>query len=221
MRIHPAGTWPIIVIFLLVAGILYVLNLVFPVQSHIHYFLYFVAVVFLFLVVRFFRRPDRKLVKNDNFVYSAADGHIVAVEEVYEKEYFNEKRLQVSVFMSLVNAHVNWFSISGKIKYNHHKKGRFYAAYLPKSSEENERNSIVVEDRKGREIMIRQIAGVAARRIITKARVGDDAVQGDELGMIRFGSRVDHFLPPDSKVLVKINQEVRGKITVLAELEDK
>ncbi len=220
MRIHPAGSWPIIVISLMVFVILFVLNWIFPQQTNIHYFLYFVAAVFLFLVVRFFRRPSRPIREDESLVYSAADGHVVAIEEVYEKEYFKEKRLQVSIFMSVFNAHVNWYSIGGKIKYNQHKKGHFYAAYLPKSSEENERNSLVVEDYKGREVMMRQIAGAAARRIMARGKVGDDVKQGDELGMIRFGSRVDHFLPLDAKVMVKINQEVRGKITVLAKFTE-
>lgn len=200
--------------------ILFLLNRIFPQQTNFHYFLYFLAAVFLILVVRFFRRPERSIRENENLVYSAADGHVVAIEEVYEEEYFKEKRLQVSIFMSLFNAHVNWYSVSGKVKYNQHKKGNFYAAYLPKSSEENERNSLVVEDHKGREVMMRQIAGAAARRIVAKAKVGDEVRQGDEMGMIRFGSRVDHFLPMDASIMVKINQEVRGKITVLARFSD-
>jgi phosphatidylserine decarboxylase len=159
------------------------------------------------------------LEQNENLIFSSADGKVVAIEEVMETEYFNEKRLQVSVFMSVVNVHVNWYPITGKLMYNHHKPGRFYPAYLPKSSEENERNSIVVKDKKGREVMVRQIAGLLARRIIAKDKPGIDVKQGNELGMIKFGSRVDFFLPLNAKVQVKIGDIVRGNKTLVAKFE--
>lgn len=219
MRIHPAGYIVILVITILVLSLLFVLNLIFPVQAGIHYFLYIVAAVFLFYVVRFFRWPERPLKKDANLIFSSADGNVVAIEEVVETEYFNEKRLQVSVFMSVVNVHVNWYPIAGKVKYNQHKPGKFYPAYLPKSAEENERNSLVVEDAKGRQILVRQIAGLVARRIIAKAKIDEEVEQGGVLGMIKFGSRVDLFLPLDAKVMVNLNQVVRGNKTVIAKFK--
>lgn len=218
MRIHPAGYIVIFIVALIVAAILYAINWIFPAQTFVHYFLYAVAAVFMFLVVRFFRRPRRLVPAHEEFIFSAADGNVVAIEEVIENEYFRDKRKQVSVFMSLVNAHINWYPVTGKVKYVHHKAGKFYAAYLPKSSEENERNSVVIEDPYGREIMVRQIAGAAARRIVCKTKEGQEVEQGSELGMIRFGSRVDLFLPLDAEITVKLNQEVRGNTTLMAKM---
>ncbi len=218
MRIHPAGYLIIAAIALAVLLILFAFNLIFREQGIAHYILYGIGFVFLILVFRFFRRPRRNPEKNNELIYSSADGNVVAIEEVFEKEYFKEKRQLVSVFMTLFDVHVNWFPVSGKIKYNRHTKGRFYAAYVPKSSEENERNSIVIENENG-EILVRQIAGVLARRILCKYKKGDMAIQGKETGMIKFGSRVDIFLPMDAEIQVEIGQHACGAKTVIAKFK--
>lgn len=215
MRIHSAGYLIISAITLAVLLILFVFNLIFREQGIAHYILYGIGFVFLLLVFRFFRRPKRKPIIDNNLIYSGADGNVVAIEEVFEKEYFKEKRLVVSVFMTLFDAHINFFPVSGKINYAKHTNGKFYAAYIPKSSEENERNSIVIENENG-QILLRQIAGTLARRILCKYKEGDTAEQGKELGMIKFGSRVDIFLPLDAEVQVKIGQHAYGAKTVIA-----
>ena len=216
MRIHPKGYTVLIVILSILLVILLAINLIFPEQSFIHYFLYTLAFIFYFMVVRFFRRPRRKIDINENNILSAADGKVVALEQVVDDEYFHEKMMLISVFMSSLNVHVNRSPISGIIKYIKHHQGKYYVAYNPKSSKFNERKTIVFEDKKGRNIQIRQIAGVVARRIVCEKSVGDEIKQGEELGIIKFGSRVDHLIPVDAKVKVKLHQEVRGGITVLA-----
>lgn len=177
-------------------------------------------------IISFFRYPKREIAKDDNNIICSADGRVVAIEEVYEKEYFKANRLQVSVFMSPINIHANWFPISGRIKYKKYHPGKHLIAYNPKSSFENEMTSIVVEkpitvdgEKHNKEILIRQIAGVMARRIVCYADLGDDVLQGDELGFIKFGSRVDILLPPDSKIQVKLNQKVKGKKTIIAKFK--
>lgn len=219
MRIHPKGYTVIIVILAILLVILLAINLVFPIQSNIHYFLYALAFVFYFMVVRFFRKPKRKIDINENNILSAADGKVVALEQINDGEYFHEKMILISVFMSPLNVHVNRSPISGVVKYIKHHPGKYYVAYNPKSSKLNERNTIVFEDKKSRNVQIRQIAGVVARRIVCETFVGDEIKQGDELGIIKFGSRVDHLIPLDAKVKVKLNQEVRGGVTVLANFQ--
>ena len=214
MRIHPAGTGIIILLFIAVVLILGTINLIFPVQTFIHHTLYLIGAVFIFLVIRFFRRPDRKTPINDQLIYSAADGKVVAIEETFEKEFFKEKRLLVSVFMSLVDAHINWFPVSGKIVYVKHTPGHFYAAYVPKSSELNEHNTLVVENSRGA-VLTRQIAGALAKRIICKHKANNYASQGGEIGLIKFGSRLDLFLPLGTQIDVKIGQQVYGGRTVV------
>jgi len=149
---------------------------------------------------------------------SAADGEVVVIEEVEETEYFHDKRIQVSIFMSAYNVHVNWFPMNGVVSYYKYHPGKKLFAINPKSSELNERNTLVVKDDQGREVLFRQIAGVMARRIICHVDKGATAKVGEEFGLIRFGSRVDFFLPIDSEVKVKIGDKVKGKITVLAHL---
>jgi len=216
MRIHSKGYPVLLVILSVLLVILLAVNLVFPEQSYIHYFLYTLAFIFYFMVVRFFRRPKRKIEINENNILSAADGKIVAIEQLNDDEYFHEKMLFISVFMSTLNVHVNRSPIGGTVKYQKYHPGKFFVAYNPKSSKFNERNTIVFEDKKGQEVQIRQIAGVVARRIISEKVVGDKIKQGDELGIIKFGSRVDHLVPLSAKINVELNQEVRGGVTVLA-----
>ena len=216
MRIHPKSYTVLLVILSILLVIFLTINLVFPEQTYIHYFLYVLGFVFYFMVVRFFRRPRRKIIINENNILSAADGKIVALEQINDGEYFHEKMILISVFMSPLNVHVNRSPISGVVKYIKHHSGKYYVAYNPKSSILNERNTIVFEDKKRRNVQIRQIAGVVARRIICEFFEGDEIKQGEELGIIKFGSRVDHLIPLDAKVKVKLNQEVRGGVTVLA-----
>ncbi len=168
----------------------------------------------------FFRVPtNRVITKEENAVVCSADGEVVAIEEIMENEYFHEKKIQISVFMSAYNVHVNWYPIDGVVSYVKYHPGKKLFAINPKSSEFNERNSLTVKDAKGREVMLRQVAGIMARRIVCRVKEGDEAKVGEEFGMIKFGSRVDFFLPVDSTINVKIGDSVRGKISVLAYLK--
>lgn len=170
--------------------------------------------------ITFFRVPTNRVVTIEkDAVVSAADGEVVVIEEVEEKEYFHDKRIQISIFMSAYNVHVNWFPINGIVSYYKYHPGKKLFAINPKSSELNERNTLVVKDEKGREVLFRQIAGVMARRIICNVDKGAPAKVGEEFGLIRFGSRVDFFLPIDSEINVKIGDKVKGKISVLAHLK--
>ncbi|MBE9481389.1 MAG: phosphatidylserine decarboxylase family protein [Bacteroidetes bacterium] len=217
MRIHKEGYLIIFIMLLAILTIALIINLLFPVQTIIHYFLYFIGLIFFILIIRFFRQPNRTIEINDNNILSGADGKVVVIEEVEEKEYFKDKRIQVSVFMSALNVHVNWYPISGNIIYFKHHPGKYFAAYHPKSSSENERTSFVIENSKHQSVLSRQIAGLLARRIVSNAEVGKHVVQGDEIGIIKFGSRFDLLLPVDAKIKVKLRQEVRGGKTVIAE----
>ena len=155
----------------------------------------------------------------DDAVLAPADGRIAANEVVMENEYFHDQRRQISIFMSIYDVHINFFPFDGEVTYYQYHPGKFLVAFKPKSSTDNEHNTIILKDKKGREILVRQIAGFVARRIVCDLQPGDEAVVGEELGMIRFGSRVDVFLPLDAEVDVKINQKTIGKETVLARLK--
>ncbi|RLD83910.1 MAG: phosphatidylserine decarboxylase family protein [Bacteroidetes bacterium] len=216
ITIHKEGYPVIILILFILLTIILVLNIIFPYQTFYHYSLYLSAAVFYFFVIRFFRDPIREVIPDKDKVISGADGKIVVIEEVEEKEYFKGKRMQVSVFMSPTDVHVNWLPVSGKIKYYKHNPGFYFIASKPKSSEENERTTIVVELEDHKEIMFRQIAGTVARRIVCYAKEGKYVQQGDELGIIKFGSRFDIFLPLDTKIDVKLGQKVTGCETVIA-----
>ena len=174
------------------------------------------------LVLNFFRSPKRRF-KGDvvDAVVSSADGKVVALEEVYEDEYLKTNCIQLSVFMSVFNVHANWFPVNGKVIYTKHHNGRFLAAYLPKSSTENERSTVVIETPDGRKVLMRQIAGAMARRIVTYAEPGDDANIEDHMGFIKFGSRVDLFLPLDTEIFVKLGDKTLGGVTLLGRLNSK
>jgi phosphatidylserine decarboxylase len=218
MTIHKEGYRIIFIILMVLVAIVALINIFFPVQTPWHYLLYLAGIVFFALVVRFFRYPDRSGTVNDHQILSAADGKIVQINEVKEEEYFKDQRIQVSVFMSLVNVHVNWYPVSGTIKYFKYHPGKYLFAWNPKSSLDNERNTTVIKTAKGDEVLVRQIAGGLARRIVDKGEVGKKIKQRDELGIIKFGSRVDFFLPLNTKIKVKMNQKVRGCETVIGEL---
>ena len=218
MKIHTAGIIPILVLLTGVLTILFLLNWFFPAQTFIHYVLYVVALVFMFLVVRFFRFPERKSPNEVNAVYSGADGKVVAIEKVFIDEYFKSERIQVSVFMSTYNVHINWSPIGGKVVYSMHHPGKHLVAFSPKSSLVNEHTSIVFKDERGREVMMRQIAGAVARRIICKPKENMHVARGEMIGMIKFGSRIDLLLPTDAEVKVKIGDITRGTQTLMARL---
>ena len=218
-RIHEEGTRAILVTLAVIAVMVAVVNWLWPAQTFWHYALYIFDFVVLILTIRFFRVPIwRKTTMAENAVLSPADGVVAANEVVMEDEYFHEKRRQVSIFMSIYDVHINFFPFDGEVTYYKYHPGKFLLAFKPKSSTDNEHNTIILKDKKGHEIMVRQIAGFVARRIVCDLQPGDEAIAGEELGMIRFGSRVDVFLPLDAEVKVKINQRMVGKETVMAYL---
>ena len=170
------------------------------------------SLIIFCLVLQFFRNPKRKILKNENEILSPVDGKVVSIKKVFEKEYFKDDRILVSIFMSPFNIHVTRYPISGKILYSKYHPGKYLVAWHPKSSEKNERTTIVVENKKVGPILYRQIAGTVARRIVNYAQKNNNAIQGEDSGFIKFGSRVDVFLPIDSKIKVKMNQKVKGGI---------
>ena len=176
------------------------------------------SVVILVLVLQFFRNPKRVTSLNEKHIISPVDGKVVIVEEVYEKEYFKDLRLQVSIFMSPLNVHVTRYAISGLVLFSKYHPGKYLVAWHPKSSELNERTTVVVENKSAGKILYRQIAGALARRIVNYAKVGDQAVQGADAGFIKFGSRVDLFLPLGTKINVQKNQIVKGGLDCIAEV---
>lgn len=221
-RIHVEGNRAIIITFLVWAVVIVGINLLWPHQDWWHIVIYVIAVFVSALIVRFFRIPiHRKTTIMENAVISPADGEIAANEIVMEDEYFHEERRQISIFMSIYNVHINFFPFDGEVTYYKYHPGKFLVAFKPKSSTENEHNSIVIKDARGREVLVRQIAGFVARRIVCDLEPGDASIVGEEFGMIRFGSRVDVFLPVDAEVNVHIGQKVRGKSSVLATLKDE
>ncbi|GAA0757364.1 phosphatidylserine decarboxylase family protein [Psychroflexus lacisalsi] len=177
--------------------------------------IFLVSFILFFLVAQFFRNPKREIEKNEGHILAPVDGKVVTIEKVFEPEFVNEERLQVSIFMSPINVHVTRYPIGGKIVYNKYHPGKFLVAWHPKSSEENERTTVVVETKNFGNILFRQIAGAVARRIVNYAKEGQTAVQGEDSGFIKFGSRVDIFLPVDAEVSVKINDVVKGGKTVI------
>ncbi len=171
------------------------------------------------IVLNFYRCPIRYF--NDDTertVVAPADGKIVVIEEVEENEYFHDKRLMISIFMSLFNVHANWFPVDGKVKFVHHQDGNYHKAWLPKASEENERADVMITTPEGEDILCRQIAGAMARRIVTYAKEGEECYIDEHMGFIKLGSRVDVFLPVGSEVCVKMGQSTVGNLTVIAKL---
>lgn len=176
-----------------------------------------IVLIFLILILQFFRNPNRSVTPNDNTVLAPVDGKVVVIEEVYEPEYFKEKRLMVSIFMSPLNVHVTRYGLSGLIKYSQYHAGKYLVAWHPKASEENERTTVVVENPVFGEIMYRQIAGALARRIVNYAKPGMKVVQGSDAGFIKFGSRVDLYFPIGTKIEVALDQKAVGNKTVIAQ----
>jgi phosphatidylserine decarboxylase len=218
MTIHREGYTTIFIAFLFVAVVLLTFNHIVPGQTWFHLGLYVVGLWFFIMIVRFFRAPVRSLNAGDGIISCPADGKVVVIEKTIEPEYFKDERIQVSIFMSARNVHINWFPVSGMIKYYFYHPGKHMVAFSPKSSLENERATTVIRTDSGQEILVRQIAGAVARRIVTYPRVGTPEVQGDELGFIKFGSRVDLLLPLDTNLEITLNQVVRGKQTIIGRL---
>jgi len=217
MRIHKEG-YLSLVLAIMFAGGLFVIAQHFIQNSIGQYLLEGFGILIFLVVLQFFRRPNRVVVINDTTVICPADGKVVAIEEVEEAEYFQDKRIQISVFMSPFNVHMNWFPINGIVKYVKYHPGLFLVAWHPKSSTDNERTTLVVEAKNKQEILFRQIAGALARRIVFYCKEGDVAIGATDFGFIKFGSRVDILLPLDAKIEVEIDQKVVGTQTTLASL---
>lgn len=175
-----------------------------------------IALLLLVTVLQFFRNPQRITKLNDNHIIAPVDGKVVVIEEVFEGEYFKDQRLQVSIFMSPINVHVTRYAMSGKINFSKYHPGKYLVAWHPKASTENERTSVVIENASFGEILYRQIAGALARRIVNYAEVGTQVVQGEDAGFIKFGSRVDLYLPIGTKINVKLNEVAVGGKTIIA-----
>lgn len=218
MKLHKEGIRTFIVTFILMA-LFILLGFSLTQQLWIRILIVGVSVVLFGFVLYFFRHPWRDIVIDENAIYSAADGTVVVIEQTEESEYFKEKRMQISVFMSPMNMHVNYSPIQGIVRYMKYHPGRYLVASRPKASTDNERTSIVLEKEKGKEVMVRQIAGTVARRIVCRLKENDVLEQGQEIGMIKFGSRVDIFLPLSVKLNVQLGDSVRAKKTVLAYFE--
>ncbi|SDI19648.1 phosphatidylserine decarboxylase [Flavobacterium omnivorum] len=174
------------------------------------------ALLLLIIILQFFRNPKRVAIENENQILAPVDGKVVVIEEVYEGEYFKDKRLQISIFMSPINVHVTRYGLSGLVKFSKYHPGKFLVAWHPKASEENERTTIVIENKTFGEVLYRQIAGALARRIVNYAEEGMQVIQGTDAGFIKFGSRVDIFLPLGTPINVSLNEKAIGGKTVIA-----
>lgn len=214
MTIHKAGY--ILLLKILLVVILINLASFYLIPNHtIVYTILIVTIIMYLFIVNFFRFPNRVIIQDDNTILAPADGKIVVIEETEEPEYFKDRRLQVSIFMNIFNVHINWFPVNGIIKYFKYHKGNFAAAYLPKSSTENERTTIVIECNNGETILMRQIAGAMAKRIVSYTPIGGKARQDQHAGFIKFGSRVDLFLPLNTNIEVKLGQKTTGSQTII------
>lgn len=216
MTIHKEGYKSIAIaslIFLLINLVsYYLISFKYP---WIGFLIFTITLALVLFVISFFRIPQRNLMVGENMVISPADGKVVVVEEIIDQEYFKDKRLQISVFMSPANVHQNRCPVSGEVVYSTYHKGKYLVAWNPKSSTENERHSVVIKNAKA-EILVKQIAGAVAKRIVNYLKTGERVEQSAEMGFIKFGSRVDVLLPPNAKIKVKLNQVVQAGVTILA-----
>lgn len=216
IKIHREGKWIVLITIVLLLALVVLTSLYLPYQ--VNYLSSALSLLVLILVLRFFRVPARRPYLDDLAVTAPADGKVVVVEKVEQNEYQMGPCLQVSIFMSIHDVHINYFPVSGQIAYLHYKPGRYLVARHPKSSELNERNSVGIETSHGR-ILVRQVAGYVARRICSYANEGSEAIQGSEMGFIKFGSRLDLFLPLNTFIMVKPGDRVIGGITPVASLK--
>ena len=213
---HKEGHNIIAISFILIA-LINVISKNYIDNSTINYTIGIITILILVLILQFFRNPKRIAIIDDNIILSPVDGKVVAIEKVFEKEYFKDERIQISIFMSPINVHVTRYALSGKVNFSKYHPGKYLVAWHPKSSEKNERTTVVVENKVFGEVLYRQIAGALARRIVNYAKVGDTVIQGTDAGFIKFGSRVDLFLPLNSKIKVEIDQIVKGAKDIIAE----
>jgi phosphatidylserine decarboxylase len=218
MKFHKEGYASLFLVLVFSAIITFIAHHFFPTFALAHWFAYLLSGFLIITILQFFRNPGRTFTLGDNLIIAPADGKVVVIEETTEGEYFKDKRLQVSIFMSPINVHVNRYPIGGNVKFFKYHPGKFLAAWEPKSSTDNERTTVVVEHKNGKQILFRQIAGALARRIVWYCKEGDVASQGQEMGFIKFGSRVDLFLPLGTKLNIKIGDVVKGSQSVLGEI---
>lgn len=218
MTIHKEGTGTLLVTILTLAIINGAAYYFAPDSSILHTMLWVASAVLFLIVLQFFRKPTRKTPINPQHIIAPADGKVVVIEEVTETEYFNDRRIQVSIFMSPFNVHVNYNPLSGIISYFKYHPGKYLVAWHPKSSTENERSTIVTKHQNGTEVLFRQIAGALARRLCWYVDKGTKVTQGEEFGFIKFGSRIDIYLPLTAKILVNLDDKPIGGETVIAEL---
>ncbi len=217
MTIHKEGTASILVTLLFIALLNGLVVWLAPTLVIVRWLSYALSAFLLIMILQFFRSPSRKLTINENGIIAPADGKVVVIEEVMENEFLKEKRIQLSIFMSPLNVHVNRNPVSGTVKYFKYHPGLYLVAWHPKSSTENERTTVVIEPQGKPAILFRQIAGAMARRIVHYVKEGQNVKQTDEMGFIKFGSRVDVLLPMTAKIRVTLGQAVQGGVTLLAE----
>ncbi|MCF8221686.1 MAG: phosphatidylserine decarboxylase family protein [Bacteroidales bacterium] len=219
MKIHREG-YRVIIAVVIIMAVVNLIPFLLPSRYSSYWFILpAVSAILLVFIIYFFRSPDRPVKENSELILTPADGRIVAMEETYEDEYFHDKRLQVSVFMSVYDVHCNRYPFSGKVKYVKHHPGKYFIASHPKSSVYNESTSVVIERADGLCVMVKQIAGAVARRIVTYSEEGEEITQGRELGFIKFGSRVDIFLPAGTVCRVKMNQQVYANKNIVAKIK--
>ena len=215
ITIHPAGRIILILGLFLYIVISSIIVFLLDYSDIFMFVLGGIGCIYFSFLLYFFRNPEREVDLNNNIVYAPADGKIVILEDAYEPELLKAKCIKVSIFMSMLNVHVNRYPVSGVVKYTKYHSGRYYIAYYPKASEFNEHQSTAIETCEGRLILVKQIAGIIARRIVCYANPGNEAVQGEDLGFIKFGSRVDLYLPLDTIVMVKKGEKVKGNSTII------
>ncbi len=215
---HKEGHKIIFITLVIVVGLFFLID-AFATNEWLRKGLMIAILIVFLLILQFFRNPKRQTQVNDKQALAPVDGKVVVIEEVFENEVFKDKRVQVSVFMSPINVHVTRYPISGSVSYSKYHPGKFLVAWHPKSSEENERTTVVVENKTFGKVLYRQIAGAMAKRIVNYATLNTKAIQGADSGFIKFGSRVDLFLPLDAEIKVKLNQNVRGGESIIAEMK--
>ena len=213
---HKEGFNLIILFFILVATDVIMLEVLFDDSSSLKSILQIFSLIIFVFILWFFRNPKRNIIKNPELILSPADGKVIAIKEVDELEYFNDKKIQISIFLSPLDIHVNRYPVSGEILYSKYHKGEYLVAWHPKSSDKNERTTGVIKNKKFGEVMYRQIAGAVARRIVNYAKVSSDVEQGDDSGFIKFGSRVDLFLSKDLNLKIKVGDKVKGGLSIIA-----
>ena len=213
---HKEGFSLIILFFILVAADVIMLEVLFDDSSFLKSILQTFSLIIFVFILWFFRNPKRNIIKNPNLILSPADGKVISIKEVDELEYFKDTKIQISIFLSPLDIHVNRYPVSGEILYSKYHKGKYLVAWHPKSSDKNERTTVVIKNKKFGEVMYRQIAGAVARRIVNYAKVSSNVEQGDDSGFIKFGSRVDLFLSKDLNLKIKVGDKVKGGLSIIA-----